>query len=274
MQGMKTRYKRLSILGILIVFGLVAASWMYPFSHPFIPVLRSPVTRGKGTYNLVNTDGVRKLNHEPDWSQSSQPAIVDSVLSKRRGGFFVEVGGLDGEEFSNTLFFEINRQYDGLLIEANPYTFKQMLKTDRKCYMAHACISRDLSHMDFKVAGAVTSAVQTMSEEHNERISRDIPVYGDQKTWTGSGAMVRTTCVSLNDLLHSVGRKHVDFFSLDVEGAELHVLKSIDFTSLSFDVVIIEIQENREEIKNLMESNGFERVHALDNDDVYKFIQR
>lgn len=31
------------------------------------------------------------------------------------------VGGLDGEEFPNSLFFEIKREYDELLIEANPY---------------------------------------------------------------------------------------------------------------------------------------------------------
>jgi hypothetical protein len=237
------------------------------------PSQLSPVAKGNGTYNLVNANGVSKINGEPDWSQGGQPEFVDRVLSQKRGGFFVEVGGLDGEEFSNSLFFEMNREYDGLLIEANPYTFKQMLKTDRKCYMAHACISRDLSHMDFKIAGAVTSAVQTMSEDHDERIGRDIPVYADLKTWEGSGAEVTTTCTTLNALMDDIGRKHIDFFSLDVEGAELHILHSIDFSTLSFDVVMIEIQENREEIKIFMESRGFERVYELPGDDVYKFAQ-
>ena len=31
----------------------------------------------------------------------------------KRNGYFVEIGGHDGEEYSNTLFFEINRNYSG-----------------------------------------------------------------------------------------------------------------------------------------------------------------
>jgi len=84
---------------------------------------------------------------------------------------------------------------------------------------------------------------------------------------------IYTTCATLNALMDNIGRKHIDLFSLDVEGAESHVLKSIDFSTLSFDVVMIEIQENREEIKNFMESHVFERAHSLSNDDVYKFIR-
>lgn len=98
--------------------------------------------------------------------------------------------------------------------------------------------------MDFKIAGAVTSAVQTMSKEHEDRIGKDIPRYGDMKSWEGSGAEVTTTCATLNALMDNIGRKHVDLFSLDVEGAELHVLNSVDFSTLSFDVVMVEIQEN------------------------------
>ena len=255
---------------------------IFVYSKPTAPMIVTPgskeaniqVTRGNGTYNLVNSNGVKKINGEPDWSQNGQPEALTNLLSKKRGGFFVEVGGLDGEQFSNSLFFEINREYDGLLIEANPYTFKQMLKTDRKCYMAHACISRNLYHMDFKIAGAVTSAVQTMSGDHKDRIDREIPVYGDSKTWEGSGAVVTTTCATLNALMDNIGHKHIDLFSLDVEGAELHVLKSIDFGTLSFDLVMVEIQEHREEIKNFMESVGFKHVHELPGDDVYKFDRR
>jgi len=35
-------------------------------------------------------------------------------------GFFIEIGSYDGESLSNTLFFEMRRNWTGLLIEANP----------------------------------------------------------------------------------------------------------------------------------------------------------
>lgn len=237
-------------------------------SAPSLPT----VTKGGGTYNLVNVRGKHKLGEEPDWSQSGQPAVIDRMLSKKRGGFFVEIGGLDGEQFSNSLFFEINRAYDGLLVEANPYTFKQMLKTDRKCWMSHACISKDVPEMKFKIAGGLTSSVHTMSKSHDVRLARDIPIYKDYKTWEGSGALVTTPCTTLSALMDRIGRSHIDFFSLDVEGAELHVLQSIDFSRLSFDLVMIETQENYDEIAAFMQSNGFELVQQLANDAVFKFI--
>ena len=234
----------------------------------------STLTKGSGTYNLVNAEGTRKIGEEPDWSQSGQTEVIDGLLSKKRGGFFVELGGLDGEEFSNSLFFEINREWDGLLVEANPYAFKQMLRTDRACWMKHACISKNVPEMKFKVAGSITSSLHTMSKSHESRIARDIPTYRDSKTWEGSGSLVTTACTTLNALLDSIGHTHVDFFSLDVEGAELHVLQSIDFGRLSFDLVMIETQENREQIVTFMRSNGFELVKALPNDSVFKFISR
>jgi len=49
-----------------------------------------------------------------------QSAFVDKLLSGRRDGFFVECGAADGESFSNSLFFELERNWTGLLIEANP----------------------------------------------------------------------------------------------------------------------------------------------------------
>jgi hypothetical protein len=72
--------------------------------------------------------------------------------------------------------------------------------------------------------------------------------------------------------MDSIGRSHIDFFSLDVEGAELHVLQSIDFSRLSFDLVMIDTQENYDEIAAFMQSNGFELVQQLANDAVFKFI--
>jgi Methyltransferase FkbM domain len=47
-------------------------------------------------------------------------------------------------------------------------------------------------------------------------------------------------CVPLNDLLAALNVKHVDYFSLDVQGAELPILETIDFTSVQIDIIIAE----------------------------------
>ena len=49
---------------------------------------------------------------------------------------------------------------------------------------------------------------------------------------------------NLNDLLmESKAPKLIDFFSLDVEGSELNVLKGIDFNKYNFQYLLIEITD-------------------------------
>jgi len=58
--------------------------------------------------------------------------FVDKRLSQRRGGFYVECGAFDGEILSNTLFFELARNWTGLLAEANPAYYSKLLAKNRK----------------------------------------------------------------------------------------------------------------------------------------------
>ena len=46
--------------------------------------------------------------------------------------------------------------------------------------------------------------------------------------------------VPLKDYLHALQIKHIHFFSLDVEGAELLVVQQFDFAEVTVDVMIIE----------------------------------
>ena len=48
-----------------------------------------------------------------DFSQTGQSLIIDKLLSERRNGFFIEAGAMTGEGGSNSLFFELNREWTG-----------------------------------------------------------------------------------------------------------------------------------------------------------------
>ena len=51
-----------------------------------------------------------------------QPLYLDMVIFKGhvQGGFFIEAGASDFEEGSNSLHFELDRGWTGLLVEPNP----------------------------------------------------------------------------------------------------------------------------------------------------------
>jgi len=238
-----------------------------PYKESSSPVAN--IKLGSGTYRLRDPTGAKAGTYQ--WSQEGQDHVVDRLLKAKRHGFFIEIGGYDGEKFSNTLFFEMRRNWTGLLVEANPYTYKQMVSKDRRCAMVNACISRDTGSLHFKIGGGLTSAVELMSSSHSKRIDRDAFKYGKGTRWEGYGETVETRCTTLNDLLNQLGVHHVDYFSLDVEGAEMYILQSIDWSHVTIDVFTIEVQEQRSQIKTFMEAHGYRRVEPppLRNDDVY-----
>jgi len=71
----------------------------------------------------------------------------------------------------------------------------------------------------------------------------------------------RVQCFPLNDLMAAVGVNHVDYMSLDVHGAELPILKSIDFRELRIDLMTIECAHRNETVRQQM-ANEIAKVFA------------
>jgi len=63
-------------------------------------------------------------------------------------------------------------------------------------------------------------------------------------------------CFSLNAIMTAIGVNHIDLMVLDVEGSELPVLHTIDWTNLSIDVFSIEYDEV-DRVKKLNEIRDF-----------------
>jgi hypothetical protein len=52
--------------------------------------------------------------------QYGQSTFYDEYLDEKVHGFYIEAGAFDGEKYSDSLLFETQRSWEGLLIEANP----------------------------------------------------------------------------------------------------------------------------------------------------------
>ena len=224
--------------------------------------------RGNGKYNLDYPHGMKQ---PLSWSQYGQDRYIDSFFNKKRDGFFVEIGGYDGEKFSNTLYLEKERGWDGLLVEANPYTYNILKGRDRKCWFVNACVSDTVDSMTFIISGSTTSAKETMTPSFHKRISSDIKSYGKSgdKRWAHSGDEVTTKCRSLSLLMSKIGKSHIDYFSLDVEGAEMFILESIPFEEITINIFSIETDQHSAEINKFLKSKGFQEFHKLRGDTLF-----
>ena len=216
-----------------------------------------PLERGNGKYTL---NGPTKTH----WSQYGQDEYLDKYFNNKTNGFFLEVGGFNGETFSNTLMFEKFRQWDGVLVEAIPGLYKQIQNKNRNCYIINACISDSVEKQAFVSAGALSSSDIAMTEKHKKRIQREkLMAYPAKDV---------INCKSLLSIMNAIGTKHIDYFSLDVEGGELIILNSIPWDKLDIDLFTIETDQNRNEIIAFMEGKGYERFHKLKGDDLFRKI--
>ena len=65
------------------------------------------------------------------------------------------------------------------------------------------------------------------------------------------------------------GLKNIDLLSIDTEGAEMRILKSIDFTRHSIRVICVENNYHGDEIACLLEAKGYELRAILTCDEIY-----
>ena len=65
---------------------------------------------------------------------------VDGDMLQERG-FFIEVGALDGERSSNTIWLEHKKHWTGLLIEMDPYFYTMLKGHTRNAWSINCCLS-------------------------------------------------------------------------------------------------------------------------------------
>jgi hypothetical protein len=220
---------------------------------------------------LVKVPPKKNLNlKEPnrvDHSQHGQSLYMDNLLNKTKNGFYIEAGAYDGEFLSNSLFFETQRNWNGLLIEPIPSQFKSLQLKNRHAYLLNACISSNKPYIaKFRVLHLISGIEHDMSNNHKNRIKQESLV--NNKT---TYKIAYIPCFPLFSILKAINVKNIDYFSLDVEGGELNVINSIPFADINIKSFTIEWPGNainRDKIFGIMVNNGFKLLKD-DQQDLY-----
>lgn len=161
------------------------------------------------------------------YSQNAEDVRLARVFDDS-SGFYVDVGAGDGLEFSVTrLFYE--RGWSGINIEPVSATFAALQTARPRDVNLQVAVAADEEPRDFWV-----------SSPHSG-ISSLYPPESDQLP--DGFQLERTTinCKPMRRILaeHAQGLQ-VDFMTIDVEGAEGEVIRSIDFESIRPTVLVVE----------------------------------
>ena len=133
------------------------------------------------------------------------------ILGQKRNGFFIESGAYTGEYLSNSLYFEIKRNYSGLF-DTNWYF------TTIQYFLMFQCLSFWYEFL-FRILD-----IKVGSWMKNERVN-----VGQSQS--------KVLCLPFYSILLSMGNPTVDYFSLDVERAELPILETIPWDKVNIKVM-------------------------------------
>ena len=180
-------------------------------------------------------------------SQFKQDSKLEPLLTQIKDGFFVESGAHDGEAISNTLYFE-SIGWQGLLIEpGNDYG--NLRKKNRKAWSFHGALSPT-----------------GKSEMVNFAVTRH--VLGQIIKSNGKGNVQAEPLAKILAAI-SPTRTTVDFWSLDIEGAECDVLQTTDFEKITVGILLIEMNKVGGCVARVMRERGFILVGHLGIDDLF-----
>jgi FkbM family methyltransferase len=158
------------------------------------------------------------------YSQYGQDAFVLQRLFRgTRRGFFVDVGANHPVDCSNTYLLERNG-WTGLAFEPQP-ALRELWPAARQTPCLDCVIGPENKTVMFVLAGPDQHGLAGV--EHFNKV-------------TGAGAAVPIGQRRLDDILRERCIDNVDYLSIDVEGYEMNVLRSIDFSRASIKVIGVE----------------------------------
>jgi FkbM family methyltransferase len=205
-------------------------------------------------------------------SQVGQDQFLnENYFKNKRNGVFVDIGAHDGVSFSNTFFFEKELGWSGICIEPLPDIF-QRLKQNRSCICLNCCISSRNGTVSF----ARPHCPQlNNSEMYSGIIDEKLLKSINELLKKSGGGWVETITVPsfrLNKILKKYNIYEIDYLSIDTEGAELEILKSIDFNKFKIRFMTVENNNKDKAIPEFLASKGFVLIAELVQDDVYKNV--
>jgi FkbM family methyltransferase len=228
-----------------------------------LPSITDPHRRGRVLGHLFALE--RKLGLADPWfSQAGQDRWLDAhVFDGKRDGVFVEVGAFDGITGSNTLAFEVFRNWSGILIEPSP-TWAAKARVNRRLPVIEVAAGSEAGSATFLDVAAGYTQMGGLADTYDADLRAQVE--GDTRF---QGQEVEVAVRPLADLLSEQGLIEVDYISLDVEGAETVVLETFPFHDFQITAWTIENNAASGQIAHIMKAAGYQRDACLGVDEIW-----
>lgn len=183
-------------------------------------------------------------------SQVFQDLWVLFNTGEKRGGYFVEFGICDGVTLSNTLLLEKSYGWTGVVAEP-ARGWQEALRRNRTCFISDKCVHRE-GDRTLKFRETDLPELSTMEA----MVDSDVHAAGRR-----GGVTYDVETITLEALLAQAGAPNViDYLSMDIEGGELDVIRSFDFSK--YDIRLMTVEHNYSdraaEMRSILEKWGYQ----------------
>lgn len=173
------------------------------------------------------------------YSADGQDSLLNAaVYQEFRDGTYVDVGAHDGVTASNTKFFNESMGWKGLCIEPRAELFEKLRENRPNDICEQIAISSyDSDSEPFLDCSGYTDKLSGLTKHYHpftvQRIAHE------SKEHEATSETTTTAVCPLQSLLDKHNIDHIHLLSVSVNGAEVNVLGSVDFSRTKVDVVVI-----------------------------------
>ena len=186
--------------------------------------------------------------------------VTKEVFNFKRKGFFVDLAATDGVHENNTFFLEKRLGWKGICIEPNKNFYKKLIK-NRSAKCLCQIISNKKSNVEYLANGGIGGIIGDEFDNNEKKRKKLI-----QKAKKNGNIEKRETSSFVDVLKKTKMPKRIDYLSLDVEGAEYEIMKSIDYKKIRINNIIFEAKhfdgtfvegKKLQEVKEILISNRY-----------------
>ena len=169
-------------------------------------------------------------------SQDNQDKYLEyNVFKGFKNGIYVDVGAHDGITYNNTVYFEKNNNWTGINIEPIKQVFDKLVTNRPNNINLNCAVCNNDGETEFVCNTGYTEMISgiknTFDSRHWQRLQNE------NKQMGSTTEIIKVNTKKLETIFDENKISHIHYLSIDVEGAEFEVIKSINFDKVFIDVI-------------------------------------
>lgn len=195
-------------------------------------------------------------------SQYKQDYYLETNIFKGyKDGFFMDIGAHDGVTINNTLYFETTNNWKGVNVEPIKSVYDKLVINRPSSININCAVCNTDGYAEFLCNKGYTEMISGLKSNFDPRhLSR---LHSENAHMGSVTEEIQVPTKRIETICDENNITHINYLSIDVEGAEFDVIKSINFDKVFIDVIGFENNYNDVSVPivDFLKTKNFQVIH-------------